>query len=272
MYACIQEQKIWKRSTQIYRDRDRDSDPSRVPTLFHHGNGSGAWALAMFCPHGHGHGVFILATSPTGKWTTNPTPSLWDWFLLRSLSPSIPAQALQRALVLEARSPSADSKKPLLLRALVERVGCGHSHGHGHGLFILATYHGLWLSINYSSLQGFDFQVSSLLLRWVFRDRHRHRDRDRHRDRVTSLLAVISWIMCFRPWKISLSQCTDGNIKQENPTYSKIKGSSLFYHGKDWRFLLSGYFYYSFIVQERWPRRIEKREVGDFRGMPRLMF
>ncbi len=30
-------------------------------------------------PHGHGHGVFILATSPKGKWTTNPTPSFTQY-------------------------------------------------------------------------------------------------------------------------------------------------------------------------------------------------
>jgi hypothetical protein len=34
--------------------------------------------------HGHGHGVFISATHPKGKWTSNPNPR----------SPSIPAQAL----------------------------------------------------------------------------------------------------------------------------------------------------------------------------------
>ncbi len=38
--------------------------------------------------HSHGHGIFILATHPEGKWTTNPNP-LW---------PSISAQTQQRAL------------------------------------------------------------------------------------------------------------------------------------------------------------------------------
>ncbi len=52
---------------------------------------------------GHGHGLFILATYHKGKWTTHPNP----------LSPSIPAQTQQRALVSEARSPSNGSQNLL---------------------------------------------------------------------------------------------------------------------------------------------------------------
>ncbi len=48
-------------------------------------------------------GVYFSNASQWRKWTTNPNPP----------SLRIPAQAPQRALVLEARSPSTDSKKPL---------------------------------------------------------------------------------------------------------------------------------------------------------------
>jgi hypothetical protein len=46
--------------------------------------------------HGHGHGLSISAMYHKGKWTTYPNP----------LSPSIPAQTQQRALVSEAWTPS----------------------------------------------------------------------------------------------------------------------------------------------------------------------
>jgi hypothetical protein len=107
LLRCLWNPRAQKHIDIMYQFSSRTLSRSRSQTIYFSNISQRNMNNHTSHGHGHGHGVFILATHPERKWTTNPKPSFTQY-------------------------PSAGPTKGTGTQA---RQIC-----HGHGVFMLATY------------------------------------------------------------------------------------------------------------------------------------